>query len=94
MNQTHQTHQIDETDETDEKDDPDEKHGGINMSKTLKEMDKYELVNLERLAHLLKGLSPAELETLEILLDKEAATSISQSLKELDQGKGIPIEEW
>jgi len=30
------------------------------MSKTLKEMDKYELVNLERLAHLLKGLSPAE----------------------------------
>ena len=57
-------------------------------------MDKYELVNLERLAYLLKGLSPAELETLEILLDKEASITISQSLKELEQGKGIPIEEW
>ncbi|MCD6317760.1 hypothetical protein J7M02_01680 [Candidatus Aerophobetes bacterium] len=64
------------------------------MSKALKEMDKYELVNLERLAYLLKGLSPAELETLEILLDKEASITISQSLKELEQGKGIPIEEW
>jgi len=64
------------------------------MSKVLKEMDKYELVNLERLAYLIKGLSSAELESLEILLDKEASITISQSLKELEQGKGIPIEEW
>jgi hypothetical protein len=35
-------------------------------------MDKVELVNLKRLVHLLKSLSPAELDTLEILLDKEA----------------------
>jgi len=64
------------------------------MSQVLKEMDKVELVNLKRLVHLLKSLSPAELDTLEILLDKEASTTISQSLKELEQGKGIPIDEW
>ena len=64
------------------------------MSEALKEMDKRELVDLERLAYLLRGLSPVELETLEIILDKEASTTISQSLKELEQGKGIPINEW
>lgn len=74
-----------------------EKHifeGVKKMSEALKEMDKRELVDLERLAYLLRGLSPVELETLEILLDKEASTTISQSLKELEQGKGIPINEW
>ena len=64
------------------------------MSNALKEIDKAELVNLERLAHLLKGLSPAELETLEILLDEEASQTIAQSLRELEEGKGIPIDEW
>ena len=64
------------------------------MSNTLTKLDEVELVNLERLAHLLKGLSPAELETLEILLDKEASGIIAQSLKELGKGKGIPIDEW
>jgi len=64
------------------------------MSSALKEMDKSELVNLERLAHLLKGLSPAEFETLEILLDEEASETIAQSLKELEERKGIPIDEW
>jgi len=63
------------------------------MSEALKEMDKYELINLERLAYLLRGLSPTELETLEILLDKETSTTISQSLKELEQGEGIPISQ-
>ena len=66
----------------------------IVMSNTLTKLDEVELVNLERLAHLLKGLSPAELETLEILLDKEASGIIAQSLKELGKGKGIPIDEW
>jgi len=64
------------------------------MSSALKEMDRAELVNLERLAHLLKGLSPAEFETLEILLDEEASETIAQSLKELEERKGIPIDEW
>ncbi len=45
--------------------------------------DRVERVNLERLAHILKGLSTVELETLELLLDEEASKSISQSLKEL-----------
>jgi DNA replication protein DnaD len=61
------------------------------MSSALKETDRAELVNLQRLAHLLKGLSPAELETLQILLDEEARETITQSLKELDEGKGLPI---
>ena len=64
------------------------------MSSTLKEMDRTELVNLDRLAHLLKGLSGAELETLEVLLDEEATQTIIQSLMELDDGKGIPIHGW
>ena len=64
------------------------------MSSALKEMDRTELVNLERLAQLLKGLSPAELETLEILVDEEARETITQSLKELEERKGIPIDKW
>jgi len=64
------------------------------MSIAVKEMDRVELVNLERLVHILKGLSVAELETLELLLDEEAFRSINQSLKELSEGKGIPIDEW
>lgn len=64
------------------------------MSKGLKEMDKAELINLERLVHLLRGLSRAELETLEVLLDEEASRTISQSLRELQQNKRIPIDKW
>jgi len=64
------------------------------MSIAVKEMGRVELVNLERLAHILKGLSRAEFETLELLLDDEASKSISQSLKELEDGKGLPIDEW
>jgi predicted transcriptional regulator len=64
------------------------------MCNTLKEMDRVELVNLERLAYILKGLSAADLETLEILLDEESSKTISQSLKELKAEERIPIDEW
>jgi hypothetical protein len=64
------------------------------MSTVIKEMNGIELVNLERLAYILKGLSVAELETLELLLDEVAFGSINQSLKELEAGEGIPIDEW
>ena len=64
------------------------------MPSILKEMDENELVNLQRLARLLKGLSPSELETLEILLDEVASGTISQSLEDLKERKGIPIGEW
>ena len=64
------------------------------MRNTLKEMDRVELVNLERLAYILKGLSAADFETLEILLDEESSKTISQSLKELEAGERIPIDEW
>ena len=57
-------------------------------------MDQVELVNLERLAHILKGLSAAESETLEILLDYESFRSIDESLEELNKGEGIQIDEW
>jgi len=64
------------------------------MSSALKGIDRTELVNLQRLAHILKGLSPAELETLEVLLDEDARETITRSLKELEEGKGIPIDKW
>jgi predicted transcriptional regulator len=64
------------------------------MRNTLKTMDRIELVNLERLAYILKGLSAADFETLEILLDQESSKTISQSLKELKEGERIPIDEW
>ncbi|MBU1207021.1 MAG: hypothetical protein KKH04_08850 [Proteobacteria bacterium] len=64
------------------------------MPTMLKEMDKVELVNLERLAFILKGLSAAEIETLEILLDQEASGTITQSLREMKAGERIPIDEW
>ena len=66
----------------------------IKMSIAVNEMDRIELVNLERLAHILKGLSAAELETLELLVDEEASKTINRSIKELEMGKGIPIDEW
>ena len=64
------------------------------MPSTLKQMDKADLINIERLAHILKGLSAVEFETLEILLDEEASKTITQSLKELEAGERIPINEW
>jgi hypothetical protein len=68
---------------------------GVNaMPSVSPKREELELVNLERLAHILKGLSPAELETLELLLDQDASDTISQSLKELDTGARIPLNEW
>jgi hypothetical protein len=57
-------------------------------------LEQVELVNLRRLAHLLQSLSPAEIETLEILLDEDAKKTIKTSLRELDEGRGIPFNEW
>ena len=45
-------------------------------------------------AEYLKGLSPAELETLEILSDQEASDTIVQSLMELNRGERLPLNEW
>jgi hypothetical protein len=64
------------------------------MAKALKNLKEVELVNLQRLAHLLKSLGPAEIETLELLLDDEARKIIKTSLKEFDEGKGIPLDKW
>jgi hypothetical protein len=46
------------------------------------------------LAHILKGVSAAELETLELLVDEVASKTINRSIKELEMGEGIPIGEW
>lgn len=64
------------------------------MSKALKALAKGGIVHLERLASILKGLTPEELETLELLLDSQAQATIRRSLKELDRGQGIPLEKW
>lgn len=63
------------------------------MEEALKEKGA-DLINLQRLAHLLRSLSPTEVETLELLLDDEARNVIETSLKGLDKGKGIPFDEW
>lgn len=52
------------------------------------------IVNLERLAYVLKSLNNEELETLELLLDNDASQQIFSSIKELKAGKGVPIEQW
>ena len=64
------------------------------MSKALKALEKGGLVHLERLASTLRGLTPEEMETLELLLDRQASSTIRRSLKELDRGEGIPLEKW
>jgi len=64
------------------------------MSTAVKELGRVELFNLERLAYILKVLSVAELEAIELLLDEDAFGSINQSLKELEEGEGVPIDEW
>jgi len=66
----------------------------VEMSTAVKELGRVELFNLERLAYILKVLSAAELEALELLLDEDAFGSINQSLKELEEGEGVPIDEW
>jgi len=61
------------------------------ISRDLEELD---LVNLERLAHIFRGLSSSELETLAILLDQDATDTVFQSVKELNSGKRIPLNDW
>ena len=53
-----------------------------------------DIVNLERLAYVLKSLNKEEPETLELLLDNEASQQIFSSIKELKEGKGVPVEQW
>ena len=64
------------------------------MPNALKKMDRVELINLKRPAHILRGLNAVEVETLEILLDEDASKTIAQSLKEVQAGERIPIDEW
>ena len=64
------------------------------MHSSLKQMDEADLVNVERLAHIIKGLSAVEFETLEVLLDKDASNTINESLKELKKGERLSISEW
>ncbi len=64
------------------------------MHSSLKQMDEVDLVNVERLAHIIKGLSAVEFETLEVLLDKDASNTINESLKELKKGERLSISEW
>ena len=64
------------------------------MHSSLKQMDEVDLVNVERLAHIIKGLSAVEFETLEVLLDKDASNTINESLKELKKGERLSISKW
>ena len=54
----------------------------------------FHLINLKRLAFILKSLDISELETLEILMDNDAFEIIGQSCHECDEVKGIQIDQW
>ncbi|MBN1167795.1 MAG: hypothetical protein JXA44_11790 [Methanospirillaceae archaeon] len=56
--------------------------------------DNHSLVDLKRLAYLLKSLNEQEIETIEILLDNEACPIMNRSIEECNQEKGVPIEQW
>ena len=64
------------------------------MSKALGKLEKGGLAHWERLAGILRGLTPEEIETLELRLDRQARTTIQRALRELDRGEGIPLEKW
>lgn len=64
------------------------------MQSSLKQMDSVDLINIDRLAHIIKGLSQVEFETLEILLDKDATDTINESIRELEKRERISISEW
>ena len=64
------------------------------MHSSLKQLDKVDLINIERLAHIIRGLNEVEVETLGILLDQNASNTISESLKELKKGERLSISEW
>jgi len=64
------------------------------VSRALKTLERGGLVHLERLASILRGLTPEELETLELLVDRRASATIQRALKELDRSEGIPLEKW
>ena len=64
------------------------------MHRSLKQMDKVDLINIERLAHIIKGLNETEFKTLEVLLDKDASNTINESLKDLEKGERLSISEW
>lgn len=58
------------------------------------EKDTEELIDLQRFVHILLSLTPSEVETLEILIDKDALSTISKSIREFERGDGILIDEW
>ena len=63
------------------------------MQSSLKQMDSVDLINLDRLAHIIRGLSPVEFETLEILLDKEATDTINQTIPPTKTGHFRELKE-
>ena len=64
------------------------------MHSSLKQMDKVDLINIERLAHIIRGLNEVEFETLGVFLDKDASNTINESLKDLEKGERLSISEW
>jgi len=66
----------------------------LNMTIISEQQTDFNLINLNRLAHIIKSLDEKEIETLEILLDNDSFEIIQQSSKEYSQQKGIPIDQW
>jgi len=58
----------------------------VTVTKSLK-TSLFIPVTLEQIAHGLRGLSKRELETLEILLDREATKTIREGMGQVRSGK-------
>lgn len=51
-------------------------------------------VDIDRLAGLIKKLSPAQLEALEIRLNPDAMKQLEASRKDIERGDTVPLDEW
>jgi hypothetical protein len=64
------------------------------MSQSSEYKASYNLIDLKRLAYILKALDASEKETLEILMDNDAIDIINHSIQECSEGKGVSIDQW
>jgi len=64
------------------------------MSQSSEYKASYNLIDLKRLAYILKSLDASEKETLEILMDNDAVNLINQSIQECSEGKVVSIDQW
>ena len=64
------------------------------MSSVSRNLYNPKTVDIDRLATLLKNLSPEQREILAIRLDPKAIKQLEQSKRDIKAGKTVPLDEW